>query len=115
MGGALAFLPQGFVAAPWQLLVLQAMAGAALGGIIPSISALLARYTPQGEEGVVYGLDNSVNAGARALAPLLGASVAMWMGLPTTFTATCLLFFMAGILSIWRLPREKASGTNPGK
>ncbi len=114
MGGALAFLPQAFVTAPWQLLVLQAMAGATLGGIIPSISALLARYTPQGEEGVVYGLDNSVNAGARALAPLLGASVAMWMGLQTTFTATCLLFFMAGILSLWRLPREKASGTNPG-
>ena len=87
MGGALAFLPQGFVTAPWQLLVLQAMAGATMGGIIPSISALLARYTPQGEEGVVYGLDNSVNAGARALAPILGASVAMWMGLQTTFTA----------------------------
>ena len=114
MGGALAFLPQGFVVAPWQLLVLQAMAGATLGGITPSISALLARYTPQGEEGVVYGLDNSVSAGARALAPLLGASVAMWMGLRTTFTATCLLFFMAGILSLWRLPREKASGRDPG-
>ena len=114
MGGALAFLPQGFVVAPWQLLVLQAMAGATLGGITPSISALLARYTPQGEEGVVYGLDNSVSAGARALAPLLGASVAMWMGLRTTFTATCLLFFLAGILSLWRLPREKASGRDPG-
>ena len=114
MGGALAFLPQGFVVAPWQLLVLQAMAGATLGGITPSISALLARYTPQGEEGVVYGLDNSVSAGARALAPLLGASIAMWMGLRTTFTATCLLFFMAGILSLWRLPREKASGRDPG-
>jgi DHA1 family multidrug resistance protein-like MFS transporter len=114
MGGALAFLPQGFVVAPWQLLVLQAMAGATLGGITPSISALLARYTPQGEEGVVYGLDNSVSAGARALAPLLGASVAMWMGLRTTFTATCLLFFLAGILSFWRLPREKAPGRDPG-
>ena len=114
MGGALAFLPQGFVVAPWQLLVLQAMAGATLGGITPSISALLARYTPQGEEGVVYGLDNSVSAGARALAPLLGASVAMWMGLRTTFTTTCLLFFMAGIISLWRLPREKASGRDPG-
>jgi len=107
VGGALAFLPQGFVAFPWQLLVLQALAGAASGGIVPSISALLARFTPPGEEGVVYGLDNSVNSGARALAPLLGASVAMWMGLRTTFTATCLLFFLAGILSLWRLPREK--------
>lgn len=110
IGGALAFLPQGFVMAPWQLLVMQALAGAALGGIVPSISALLARYTPQGEEGVVYGLDNSVNSGARALAPIIGASVAMWMGLRTTFIVICLLFFIAGILSLWRLPREMASG-----
>ena len=114
IGGALAFLPQGFVVAPWQLLVLQALAGAALGGIIPAISALLAKYTPQGEEGVVYGLDNSVNSGARALAPMFGVSVAMWMGLQTTFTAICLLFFMAGLLSLWRLPRERPPGRDPG-
>jgi DHA1 family multidrug resistance protein-like MFS transporter len=113
MGGALAFFPQGFVAAPWQLLVLQAITGAALGGIVPSISALLARYTPPGEEGVVFGLDNSVNSGARAVAPIFGASVAIWIGLRTTFTAICLLFFMAGIISIWRLPRERGSSKKP--
>lgn len=107
------FLPQGFVTAPWQLLVLQAMAGAALGGIVPSISALLARYTPAGEEGVVFGLDNSVNSGARALAPVFGASITIWIGLRTTFTAICLLFFMAGILSIWRLPSQRAAGSHP--
>ncbi len=114
IGGALAFLPQGFVTAPWQLLVLQAMAGMALGGIIPSISALLARFTPQGEEGVVYGLDNSVSSGARAFAPILGASVAIWMGLRTTFTAIGLLFFMAAILSLWRLPRDGSAEREPG-
>jgi len=114
IGGALAFLPQGFVVAPWQLLVLQALAGAALGGIIPSISALLARYTPQGEEGVVYGLDNSVHSGARALAPIFGASVAMWMGYRTTFAVIGLLFFMAAILSLWRLPRERDPGKETG-
>ena len=113
MGGAVVFLPQGFVTAPWQLLVLQAMAGAALGGIVPSISALLARYTPAGEEGVVFGLDNSVNSGARALAPVFGASITIWIGLRTTFTAICLLFFMAGILSIWRLPSQRAAGSHP--
>ncbi len=113
VGGALAFLPQGFVAAPWQLLVLQALTGAALGGIVPSISALLARYTPPGEEGVVFGLDNSVNSGARALAPIFGASVAIWIGLQATFIAICLLFFGAGMFSIWRLPRERGSVRKP--
>jgi DHA1 family multidrug resistance protein-like MFS transporter len=114
IGGAFAFLPQGFVVTPWQLLVLQALAGAALGGIIPSISALLARYTPPGEEGAVYGLDNSVNSGARAVAPMLGVSVAVWMGLGATFTAISLLFFVAMVLSLWRLPREIASERKSG-
>jgi DHA1 family multidrug resistance protein-like MFS transporter len=105
-GGALAFLPQGYAKAPWQLMLMQAAAGAALGGIIPSISALLSKFTPHGDEGVVYGLDNSVNSGARALAPMLGASVALWMGLRTTFTTIGLLFLMAAFLSLFRLPRE---------
>ena len=38
----------------------------AIGGMIPSISALLARYTRPGLEGAVYGLDNSIGSGARA-------------------------------------------------
>jgi DHA1 family multidrug resistance protein-like MFS transporter len=106
IAAASAYLPLGLVTAGWQLLVLQALAGAAFGGIIPSISALLAKYTQYGEEGVVYGLDNSVNSGARALAPIFGASVAMWFGLRATFTTIGLLFLVAGLLSLWRLPQE---------
>ena len=39
---ALLYLPQSMVTAPWQILVLQALVGVALGGIIPAIIALLA-------------------------------------------------------------------------
>ena len=106
IAAAVAYLPLSLVKAGWQLLVLQALAGAAFGGIIPAISALLAKYTQYGEEGVVYGLDNSVNSGARALAPIFGASVALWLGLRATFTVVGLLFLVAGLLSLWRLPRE---------
>ena len=70
---ALLYFAQTFVTAGWQLLVLQALVGVALGGIVPIISALLARLTHSGEEGVVYGMDNSITAGSRTLAPLLGA------------------------------------------
>ena len=73
---SLLYFPQSMVTAPWQILVLQALVGIALGGIIPAISALLSRLTKPGEEGAVYGLDNSINAGARSVAPLLGAAIA---------------------------------------
>lgn len=79
--------------------------GVALGGIIPAISALLAKFTRDGEEGAVYGLDNSINAGARSVAPLVGAMVAQAYGLRATFVATGGLFFSAGLLALWRLPQ----------
>jgi len=102
---ALLYIPQSMVTAPWQILVLQALVGVALGGIIPAIIALLARLTKPGEEGTVYGLDNSINAGARSVAPLLGAAVAASFSLRATFIATALIFLSMGLLVIWRMPR----------
>lgn len=99
------YLPQSLVTSGWQLLVLQALVGIALGGIVPALSALLARYTQAGEEGAVYGLDNSIVAGARAAAPLLGASVAIGFGLRATFVVTALTYLVAGVLASAALPK----------
>jgi MFS family permease len=46
LAAVLFYLPQTFVTDVWQLLILQALSGAAAGGIIPSVSALLARSHP---------------------------------------------------------------------
>ncbi len=108
------YLPQSIVRSAWQLLILQAACGAALGGTLPALSALLAGYTVRGEEGSVYGLDSSVISGSRAVAPLIGAAIAYGFGLRATFFATGLLFLAMGLLAFWRLPREKRpSGSVP--
>ncbi len=73
LAAGLLYMPQSFVNAAWQILILQALTGAATGGIIPTLSALLARYTEQGEKGSVYGLDNSIVAAGRAIATLVGS------------------------------------------
>jgi DHA1 family multidrug resistance protein-like MFS transporter len=105
-GGAL-YLPQSLVQAGWQLLVLQTLVGVAMGGIIPMVSALLAKYSSPGAEGAVYGLDNSIRAGARSIAPLIGAAVALLGGLRATFAATGLIFLIGGALAAWRLPEPE--------
>jgi DHA1 family multidrug resistance protein-like MFS transporter len=101
---ALLYFPQGLVTEGWQLLLLFAIVGIAMGGIIPGISAMLSRFSSPGMEGAVYGLDNSIQAAARSIAPLLGSGVALWFSLRGTFVATGLIFVFAGMMALWRLP-----------
>ena len=103
---AVLFLPQAFVTEPWQLLVLQALTGLASGGLVAAASALLARYTDPGEEGAVYGLDNSVVAAGRAIAPLVGATIAIWFGMRFTFGIMSLVFVLILLTAIFLLPRK---------
>ena len=106
----LLYLPQSMVTRGWQMLVLYALVGVGIGGIIPSLSALLANYTNPGDEGAVFGLDNSIRAGARSIAPMIGSVVGLWFGLRSTFVASGLIIIVTGILAVWVLPKPK---TNP--
>jgi DHA1 family multidrug resistance protein-like MFS transporter len=104
------YLPQSLVQEAWQLLLLRLLTGAALGGIITSISALLATLTTPGEEGTVYGLDSSLNAASRTVAPLLGAMIALQFGLRAVFVFSGLLYLVITVVAMWRLPMSQAGG-----
>jgi MFS transporter, DHA1 family, multidrug resistance protein len=101
---ALFFVPQSFVTNAWQLLLLQGLSGAAIGGITPALGALLARYSAAGKEGAVYGLDNTVVSGARAIAPLLGAAIVTSFGLSSIFLGTAFIFLIVVALAVVALP-----------
>lgn len=103
----LLYIPQIFVTDIWQLLILQGLTGFAIGGIVSAPAALLARYTKPGEEGSVYGLDNSVVAGARAIAPLIGSTVIGFVGLRGVFGATALFFAGVVIIAYFLLPEDE--------
>ena len=100
---------QFFITEAWHLLLLQALAGAAAGGVMPAISALLSQFTQPGQEGAVYGIDSSVAAAARAVAPMLGAGVAVWFGVSGTFIVSGLFFVCATVMAIRWLPDYKKS------
>jgi DHA1 family multidrug resistance protein-like MFS transporter len=104
---AVLYAVQGYVTAGWQLLVLQAFVGVALGGVIPIVSALLANYIKGGGEGSVYGLDNSINAAGRTVAPMLGAAIATGWDYSIVFVATGLVFFVSALLGVWGLPPSR--------
>ena len=109
----LVYLPQAVVTEAWQLVVLQGLAGVALGGIIPSIAALLANYTEPGHEGAVYGLDNSINSAGRSVAPLIGGLIAGWFGMRATFTSTAVLFLVTAAVAYLWLPKVQQPAAEP--
>lgn len=114
---AAVYLPQALVQSAWQLLALQALTGAAVGGVMPSLSALLNHYTDPGEAGAVYGLDNSIVAGARAVAPLLGAALVFLFGFRSLFVIASLMFGVTALLALWYLPdtgRQAQIAAAPG-
>ena len=109
MGAALLFALQALARAGWQLLFLQALYGVAMGGIVPTVSALLAEKTMRGDEGAVYGLDNSITSAARVAGPMIGVSISVWLGIRAVFGATALLYLTAGLIAAMAL-----SGAPPG-
>jgi DHA1 family multidrug resistance protein-like MFS transporter len=99
------YFPQAYVTAGWQLLALQGLTGAAVGGLIPSISALLANYSKPGHEGAVYGLDNSISAAGRSVAPMIGSAVTAWFGAASAFIATAVIALITMIAAQILLPK----------
>lgn len=105
LAGAI-YLPQFFVTNPWQLLILQALLGLVMSGVLASISALLANLAPEGHQGAVYGVDSSAVSAANAVGPMLGASVAAAVGLRMPFLLAAGAFFLAAALAWVRVPRS---------
>lgn len=101
------YIPQAFVGDVWQLLILQAATGIAAGGMVAAPSALLSRYTRKDTAGAVYGIDNSVMASSKAVAPMLGASVALWLGMRGTFLVSALVFAIIAMTALYILPADK--------
>ena len=106
LGATIFTLPQALVGDIWQLLILQALAGVAAGGLVASPSALLSRYAGTERAGAIYGLENSVMSGSRAAAPLVGASIALIMGMRGTFVATAAVFGLIAFTAWHWLPQD---------
>ncbi|MCY3905576.1 MAG: MFS transporter [Caldilineaceae bacterium] len=98
------YLPQAFVVQAWQLLCLQALTGISAGAIMPATGALLNMRTAQGSHGATFGLSNSVNAGGRMVAPLLGATLFPLIGMKGVFGITAVVYAALAIVAlyIWR-------------
>lgn len=109
---ALLFIPQVFVTSPWQLVFWQALSGVAVGGLVPSVAALMNLYAPAGNQGATYGLDNSVQAAARVVAPMMAAAIAAWVGYRGVFVGAAAIYAVAAGVAL--LVTRNSLRTPPG-
>lgn len=94
---AVLFIPQGLVGAVWQLGVLRFLLGLSLGGLLPSVNALLRRSTPTHMVSRVYGYNNTFVSIGSMLGPMIGGFMAGYVGIEGVFLMTsAFLFINAG-------------------
>jgi len=96
-GAVLAFLPQAFVRNPIQLLVLRALGGAMIGGSEPSINAMIAMRVDKSRQGVIYGLNTSMNSAGAAVGPMFGAILSAGFGYASAFYAGAAVLLASAI------------------
>ncbi len=110
---AVFYVPMAYVTDVFQLIIVNVLIGFAIGGVLPAISAMLARLTPPGVAGSVYGIDTSVAAASRAVAPIAAGVIVTLTSLPgdtnyrTIFLVTAALFLVTALVAAWRLPKPR--------
>jgi DHA1 family multidrug resistance protein-like MFS transporter len=101
----------GFVAAPWQLLVLRLLQGT-VTGTVPAATALVASDSPSRSAGTRLGAFQMVVFVAAAAGPVAGGIFADLVGIRTSFFLTSALLAASGVLVLLgvsevRSPRKK--------
>lgn len=108
VGAALIYVPQALVASASQLLLLRAMLGVFMGGMLPMVNALLAQRTAPSRRGVVFGLGTSARSAGRAAGPPVGAAAANAWGMPSAFLVASGVFVLLSVIVATLVPAHPA-------
>lgn len=115
VAAAVFFVPQAFVHDPRWLIMWQFCSGFAVGGTLATLTGLLAKLTPEGRAGVVFGLDASAMAASNAIGPVAGATVAAFWGLRAPFFLTSLMSCVgAFVIGMWVREGNSRATPRPG-
>ncbi|RKN84880.1 MFS transporter [Paenibacillus ginsengarvi] len=75
IGAAVMFIPQALVQNVWQLFAARFMLGMFMGGLLPSVNALIRKYTPDGMESRSYSFNSSFLALGNMIGPVVGGAL----------------------------------------
>lgn len=96
---ALLLIPQAFISAAWQLVVLRFLMGMALGGLMPCVTALIRHNVPQRQVGKMLGYATSAQYVGQVSGPLFGGFIGGAFGIRPVFLATCVIMALCALLN----------------
>ena len=106
---ALLLVPQAFVTAGWQLVLLRFLMGLSLGGLLPCIAAVIRHNVPENAAGQMLGYSVSAQYVGQVAGPLLGGYVGGHIGMRAVFIGTCVLMAAGALGNAWA-QRQRSMG-----
>jgi MFS family permease len=105
IAAAMLLIPQAFVTAGWELVLLRFLMGLALGGLLPCIASVIRHSVPEGSAGGVLGYSTSAQYAGQVAGPLAGGFIGGQFGMRPVFLATAVLLAAAAAYN-WMARRE---------
>lgn len=102
LGTAFFLIPHIFVVTYWQLLICRFLLGISMGGLLPSVNALIHHFSPKGLESSTYAYSNSFINMGMMLGPIVGGYLGGLIGIRGLFVVASFLF----VLSIFWFKRS---------
>lgn len=112
IAAAVLYIPQAFVHSVYQLMGLRFVLGLAVGGLQPSVQALIRRNTPTAMLGRAYGFNTSFLMAGNMLGPNLGGFVSSNWGIPTVFFVTSALLLLDAVW-VYKAVLNPSGGPSP--
>jgi len=109
-GAAFMLIPQAFAGSVGELLIWRFLLGCFMGGLIPTVNALIRRYTPDGKESRSFSFNSSALSLGNMAGPVVGGALSGLIGIEGLFILSGVLLFMT---CVWasRALRVKLKGT----
>ena len=99
-------IPQAFVTAGWQLILLRFLMGLSLGGLLPCIATVIRHNVPERSAGSVLGYSTSSQYVGQVTGPLAGGFVGGHFGMRAVFLGTSLLMAVGAVYGWLSRPRS---------
>jgi predicted MFS family arabinose efflux permease len=105
MMAGLAFLP--YERAFWEVAVVVAVYGCGTGILQPVVLSMISKYAPEGEQGGVLGLNQSIASLARVLGPIWGGFSFDYFGYQFPFLTGAVFTFISFLIAFFLLKGKK--------